>query len=245
MSSGTPETPEISAAPEKSEPQAGLGVPDTETTRRRREVALAGHQGRPDEAIQALNDPAPAVRAAALEALCRMSLLTSDHLSEAMSDPSPVVRCRAAELCGRINGPANSAPPGAPDGNGPGLALALVALLDDPEASVVGAASFGLGELGEAAGDLPEVTAALGRTSRDHPDPLCRETAVAALGAIGDPAGLDAVLAAMTDKPAVRRRAVLALSAFEGEKVETALRGALSDRDWQVRQAAEDLIGRD
>jgi HEAT repeat protein len=51
------------------------------------------------------------------------------------------------------------------------------------------------------------------------------------------------VLAACDDKPAVRRRAVLALAAFDGPDVEERLRRALDDRDWQVRQAAEDLLG--
>jgi HEAT repeat protein len=78
--------------------------------------------------------------------------------------------------------------------------------------------------------------------ARSHSDPLVREAAVAALGALGDPAGLGAVLAACSDKPAVRRRAVVALAAFEGPEVEAALEAALSDRDWQVRQAAEDLL---
>ena len=45
-------------------------------------------------------------------------------------------------------------------------------------------------------------------------DPLVREAAVAALGAIGDDRGLDAILAATEDRPAVRRRAVLALAPF-------------------------------
>ena len=44
--------------------------------------------------------------------------------------------------------------------------------------------------------------------------PLVREAAVAALGAIGDDRGLDAILAATTDRPAIRRRAVLALAPF-------------------------------
>jgi len=40
----------------------------------------------------------------------------------------------------------------------------------------------------------------------------------------------------------VRRRAVLALAPFDGPEVDEALRTALEDRDWQVRQAAEDLL---
>ena len=51
------------------------------------------------------------------------------------------------------------------------------------------------------------------------------------------------VLSACDDKPAVRRRAALALAAFDGEEVEARLRLALTDRDWQVRQAAIDLVG--
>jgi HEAT repeat protein len=66
---------------------------------------------------------------------------------------------------------------------------------------------------------------------------------VAALGAIGDARGLPAILDACTDKPAVRRRAVLALASFEGAAVDAAIDTALTDRDWQVRQAAEDLQG--
>ena len=69
-----------------------------------------------------------------------------------------------------------------------------------------------------------------------------REAAIAALGAAGDPAGLAAVLAGCADKPAIRRRAVLALAAFDGPEVEAALARALEDPDWQVRQAAEDLL---
>ena len=77
-----------------------------------------------------------------------------------------------------------------------------------------------------------------------HEEPLVREAAVAALGAIGDVRGLPAILHGTTDKPAIRRRAVIALTPFDGPDVDAALERALSDRDWQVRQAAEEL-GRD
>ena len=64
---------------------------------------------------------------------------------------------------------------------------------------------------------------------------------MAALGAIGDERGVEAIVAATSDKPAVRRRAVLALAPFDGPTVDAAIERALTDRDWQVRQAAEDL----
>ena len=83
---------------------------------------------------------------------------------------------------------------------------------------------------------------ALATTATDHDDARCREAAVAALGAIGDPAGLPAVLGALHDTPTVRRRATVALAGFDDPRVTPALRAATEDRDWQVRQAAGELL---
>jgi HEAT repeat protein len=77
----------------------------------------------------------------------------------------------------------------------------------------------------------------------DHEHPLCRESAIAALGALGDDRARPAILAALDDKPAVRRRAIVALANFEGPDIEAALERASEDRDWQVR-AAVDQLGR-
>jgi HEAT repeat protein len=205
------------------------GVPDREATARRRQVALAGHQGDSGAARAALDDPEPAVRATALGALARIGALAADDLAPATGDGSPAVRARAAELCIRLGE----------------AGVALVApLLADRSPQVAEAACFALGEIGEPVGRHPDAIERLVDVAGSHADPLCREAAVAALGAIGAPEGLPAVLAATMDKPAVRRRATLALAAFEGPEVDEALRRALTDRDWQVRQAAEDLTGR-
>ena len=77
----------------------------------------------------------------------------------------------------------------------------------------------------------------------EHDISICREAAIAALGAIGSADGLSAILHGMNDRAPVRRRAVLALAPFDGEAVTDALETALTDRDRQVRQAAEDLLG--
>ncbi len=66
---------------------------------------------------------------------------------------------------------------------------------------------------------------------------------VVAAGGIATARAVAAVLAAGADRPAIRRRAVVALAAFTGPEVEAALEAASTDRDWQVRQAAEDLRG--
>jgi HEAT repeat protein len=82
----------------------------------------------------------------------------------------------------------------------------------------------------------------LERLVTDHSDALVREAAVASLGAIGHPGPSPSILAATTDIATVRRRAVIALAPFDGPEVDDALERARTDRDWQVRQAAEDLL---
>jgi HEAT repeat protein len=175
----------------------------------------------------ARDDPDARVRAAALGALARAAgrRRATAAWRVAVADPEPAVRRRAAELAPALGAPARP----------------LLGLLADDDVTVIEASAWALGELGPAAVRAGAVRA-LAAVAGDHDDPLAREASVAALGALGDPAGLPAVLGACGDKPAVRRRAVLALAPFDGPDVEAALRAALEDRDWQVRQAAEDLL---
>ena len=114
----------------------------------------------------------------------------------------------------------------------------LLPLLPDVDDRVTEVAAFAAGELIPAA---PGVVEALAAIATGHTDPLCRESAVAALGALGDSGGRAAVMIACGDIAAVRRRAVLALAAFDGDEVDAAVVALTSDRDLQVRQAAEDL----
>ena len=195
--------------------------PEPTGTRRRR-AAVAGHTGDAATARSLLHDPEPSVRATALGALARLGELTDDDLAAAAADHAAEVRRRAATEA-RSH-----------------LDVDLLPLLGDADPLVAETAAWSLGERGDPA--APAVVERLSAVATTHEDALVREAAVAALGAIGDPAGVPAILQATTDKPAVRRRAVLALAPFEGEDVETALRRALDDRDWQVRQAAEDLL---
>lgn len=195
----------------------------TDPGARRRTVARAGHEGDIPTAREALTDPAPSVRATALGALERLGALDDHELATALADPDPAVRRRACEVA--------AARPGDD-------AVALVPLLADADATVVEVAAWASGERVP-----PEVgaVARLAELAVGHDDALVREASVAALGAIGDVAGLPAILEATGDKATVRRRAVLALAPFEGDEVDAALERAKGDRDWQVRQAAEDL----
>ncbi|HEX4864845.1 MAG TPA: HEAT repeat domain-containing protein [Acidimicrobiales bacterium] len=217
-------------SPNSGAPTSGAATPCDSEADRRRAAAAAGHNRDQRAARDALADGSGAVRATGLGALARMGALRDDDLLAAAGDPDPRVRARSAEL--------------APDNMEPhDASVLLVAALEDREPSVVEAACFALGELGPRGGNRAGAVGALAAVVRNHREPLCREAAVAALGAIGDPTGLPAILEATGDKPAVRRRAVIALAPFSGEAVEAALDGALDDRDWQVRQAAEDLTG--
>jgi hypothetical protein len=201
-------------------------APDDAT--RRRQTALAGHLADEAQARRGLDDPSAQVRAAALGALSRMNRLTAADIVRGAGDDAAVVRRRACELSPVLAGTA-------------GVEEMIVRALDDGDVLVVDAACYGLGELAGAVG--LDTVRALTRTATAHTDPLAREAAVAALGAIGHPEGLPAILAATSDKPAIRRRAVLALAPFEGPEVDEALARAAQDRDWQVRQAAEDVGG--
>jgi len=191
---------------------------------RRRDVILAGHRGDAAAAVAALADPAAGVRMAALGALDRCDALTDDQVVAASGDDAVEVRRRAAEL-------AATRP-----------AVPLLGVLDDPDPTVVEVAAWACGEQLEDDDDPDlRVIARLSALAVDAEAPLVREASAAALGAIGHPAGLPAILHACTDKPHIRRRAVLALAPFEGAEVDAAIEHALTDRDWQVRQAAEDL----
>ncbi len=203
-----------------------MGEPDA--TARRRSVAIAGHAGDVETALAHLHDPEPVVRATALRALLRLGALDGPHLSSAVADASPVVRRAAAGVLAAR-----------PQGIGVDrLEAELASLLADADATVSESAAW-------AAGEQHRLSAArvsqLADLATGHHDALVREAAVAALGSLGDPAGREAVLAATEDKATVRRRAVLALAAFDGPEVEAALERACTDRDRQVRQAAEDL----
>ncbi|MGH1503978.1 MAG: HEAT repeat domain-containing protein [Acidimicrobiales bacterium] len=119
---------------------------------------------------------------------------------------------------------------------------ALVVRLGDTDDTVAEVAAFALGETGTPDSPPPpaHVVDALETMATSHEVHLCREAAVAALGALG--VGRATILAALGDRATVRRRAVIALAPFEGPDVDAALERALDDRDWQVRQAAEDLL---
>jgi HEAT repeat protein len=191
--------------------------------RRRRAVALAGHQGDAATARAGLSDDDPSVRATAIGALERLGALTPADITAALDDPAPTVQRRACEAAAILPG---DAPPSLRD-----------ALASD-DATIAEVAAWASGERQP---PEPGIVPALAALATTHEDALVREAAVAALGSIGDETGLPAILAATSDKATVRRRAVLALAPFDGPEVDEALARASEDRDWQVRQAAEDL----
>ncbi|MEO5842542.1 MAG: HEAT repeat domain-containing protein [Acidimicrobiales bacterium] len=192
------------------------------TAERIRTIAVAAHGGDPAPARAAWSDTDPLVRVAALGALDRCGALDRTTLLDALADPEPRVRRRACELAA-----------GHPD-------VSVLDALADDEPLVAEAAAWALGEHADHV--APGSVAALAEVVHRHPEALVREAAAAALGAIGDPAGLPAILAAVGDVVTVRRRAVLALAPFEGPEVVAALEEAARDRDWQVRNAANDLL---
>jgi HEAT repeat protein len=195
----------------------------------RRDVAVAGHTGDLATARRGLAHGDSVVRATALGALERLGQLDDDQLASAFEDPDPVVRKRAATIAARHP------------------RVDLQPLLADADPAVAEVAAWASGERERVDDGVLAALISLVTGAGTGEDPLVREAAVAALGAIGDDRGLDAILIATEDRPAVRRRAVLALAPFleprhpQAAEVAAALDRARTDRDWQVRQAAEDL----
>ena len=184
------------------------------------EVALAGFSGDVAKALDGLLSEDPHVRASAIYALHRLKTLESKHLQDALADTDQVVRLAAAELSADY------------------AEVDLMGALADEDFLVVEMAAWACGER-EANSDA--ILFKLMEVGSDHDHQLAREAAIAALGAIGDVRGLPVILKGCKDKPAIRRRAVLALAPFDGDEVEAAIDRALLDKDWQVRQSAEDL----
>lgn len=142
------------------------------------------------------------------------------------SDPEPSVRRECAEVLGE----SELAP-----------VAAIQQACSDPSPEVREAAVNALGEI-QATGSVPLLIQVAGN---DDEDKLVRESAVAALGAIGDDRALPLLLELVTQgPPQIRRRCVPALTVFEGDNVEAALREAALDRNPMVREAAEMVVGR-
>ena len=162
----------------------------------RRDVAVAGHTGDATTARRGLDHPDPSVRATVLGALERLGDLDDAQLTAAFVDPDQAVRRRAATIAAGHR------------------SVDLSPLLSDPEPSVVEVGAWACGEHERVDDDVLAALISLATGAGAGEDPLVRESAVAALGAIGDDRGLDAILAGTADRPAVRRRAVLALAPF-------------------------------
>ena len=154
---------------------------------------------------------------------------TTTSFSGPSATATPTVRRRGCLLAGRGGADRSTI-----------IVAAVVRVMDDTDESVVESAAWALGEIGPRCG--AEAVTALIQVATRHGSPLCREAAVAALGAVGAPSGLAVVLAALEDTANIRRRAVIALAAFDDPAATEGLRRGREDRDWQVRQAAEELL---
>ncbi|MFN3214890.1 MAG: HEAT repeat domain-containing protein [Acidimicrobiales bacterium] len=193
--------------------------PSLEAVAARRALLEAEAAGDIDSIRAGLDHDDDRVRSSAVAIGHRIGAWTAADLARVAGDASLRVRRAVAEIAALE-----------PD-------VDLAPLLTDAESVVVEVACWAAGERDDGATHLDTlVTICTG-----HDDALCREAAVAALGAIGDERALPAILAATRDRATVRRRAVLALAPFDTPEVDAALAAALDDRDWQVRQAAEDL----
>ena len=200
--------------------QPDEGSEDANVTRIRQRIIELSLNGEFQLVTEYLEHPEPDVRATALRVLDNEGKLEKGIVERSLSDSAFKVRNALAYLISRNRD------------------IPAMKFLLDEDAEIVEVACWGIGERGDASAEVLDVLQSI---TESHSDSLCRESAVAALGALGNRDALGSILKAVEDIATVRRRAVLALAPFDGPEVELAIAKALEDRDWQVRQAAEDI----
>ena len=168
----------------------------------------------------------PVLRRIATTALTRSQ--ASDNigtLALLIQDTDPSIRAAAAEKLGSCGADALSI---------------LTDVADDRDPTVREALATAYGEI-----DSPHAVPWLTTAARDDGDRHVKEAATAALGAIGDEAGLETLLDLVNNgPPQVRRRAIAAITVFDDERVEPAIKRAALDRNPGVREAAEMVVGK-
>jgi len=109
--------------------------------------------------------------------------------------------------------------------------------LESPHWLVVEEACFLAGELGDR-----DLVPRLVELALGHEEPLVKEAALGALGALGDDRAIPAIVSALASTNVyLRRRAVVVAWAFEDPGLAEALAAAHGDRDPQVRAILADL----
>jgi len=186
-----------------------------------------------EQLVELTNDPAPflgdedpVLRRLAVTALSREQARAHiDTVTRMAADEDVAVRTAAAEKLGVC---------------GEQPLETLVSLTSDDEPTVREAVATAFGEIGS-----PVAVDRLIDAAMNDADRHVREAAVAALGSIADPRALDTLLEIIrSSPPQVRRRTIAAITVFDDERVEPAIRRAALDRNPGVREAAEMVVGK-
>jgi HEAT repeat protein len=185
-----------------------------------------------EELIEALRDEDPVVRSQAAEALGHSDDPRAvEPLLEALRDEIPEVRAEAAYAFGKL-GIADSR-----------VFEALIEALCDSDSGVRTMAAVGLWEIVHQRADeraLEPLCSAL--LSDDEPE--TRATAACALGTLGDPRAVDALVQALEDDYLdVAESAAEALGKIRDPRAVDALVQALEDNDPGVRESAAKALG--
>ncbi len=148
-----------------------------------------------------------------------------DELLALTHDTNTAVRAAVAEALGLL---------------GRDAMPSLAELEDDESETVREAVAAAYGTVGD-----PAAIGWLTQAAYEDESRQVREGAVASLGSIGSPAAVDTLLDLIASgPPQVRRRAIAAVTVFEDDRIEPALRRAALDRNPGVREAAEMVVGR-
>ena len=142
--------------------QPDEGSEDTNITRIRQRIIESSLNGNIQLVTEYLEHPYPDIRATALRVLNNEGKLEKETLADALLDSAFKVRSALAYLVST------------------NLEIPAMKFLLDEDAEIVEIACWGVGERGEASSEVLEVLQSI---TESHSDSLCRESAVAALGA--------------------------------------------------------------
>jgi HEAT repeat protein/beta-lactamase regulating signal transducer with metallopeptidase domain len=225
-----PATFQDEATPESfSEKKEEKDAKDTKFRESRLTIQGAANESVIGALAEALRDPVPAVREAAVQALgnAKDSVAVRALMEVLRSDESPSVRRSAAWALGEI-----------------GDDLAIPALTDaltkDRDVEVRRNAASALGSI-----DSPRATSALIQALEHDTNASVRQHAAEALANIEDPAAVDALIRVLDrdDNPGVKREVISAIDNLDASRAVPAVSGALRDSDAAVRRAAADALG--
>ena len=207
-------------AERKEDLRANLEPLTSVEMKRLQKVVLAAFRNQTAIAEAGLSDPNGRIRAAAITSMHRLGALNRENIEAALQDEAIEARLAAVRASVQL----------------PWFSL-KAHLGREQNPLVLESIIFAIGEKQEL-----DAYPQLCEIATDNTDALCREAAVAAIANFQREDSLEVLIKASQDKPAIRRRVAIALAGLDSPGASALLQKLSTDRDWQTRQIAQEIL---